>query len=938
MVCFLVLSPLRGATGEASPDARGHWAFQPLREVAVPGMGESRRARTAVDRFILARLAPEGLTLSRSASRDILLRRVAFLVTGLPPTLEESRAYASDRSAGATDRMLERYLESPRYAERWAKHWLDAAGYADSNGYFNADTDRPLAYRYRDYVIRAFRANKPFDQFVREQVAGDELSGWQPGQPVTPRVVELLEATHFLRNGPDGSGESDGNPDEVRADRYYALESALQIAGSSLLGMTVQCAKCHDHKFEPLSQREYYQWQAFFYPAFPVENWLKPNERVVTAAMPDEVERWQGKEAELDRRESGLRREFAEWIDLRRPRGELLFQDSFQASSSLAERWSATAPGDDAPGGSPPVAVDRNEAPGAVVVAGQLQVLEGGGSGDRWLTTRAAFSWRPEIEGAWVQASFELVAVTNAHHRTPAERVGYFIAAHDFNDSGAVAGGNVLLDGNPSGPTAVHVDYPGSDETRRGVIGGTPYRAGHRYGVRVTRGGADSFLLQHLVDGVADGEALRLKSEDLPDGAFGFEYCCGRGFVVDGVEVERSRSSDPAWRDQEREFEEKLATQRRRYEDEQKQIAAARSPHPGRIAWVTDRGAEPPVVPLLKRGNPKTPGAAVEPGFPAFLEGATLAVSTPAGVVGSEPRSATSTGRRRAWAEWLTQPGSRQSALLARVTVNRIWQHYFGVGIVATPENLGRSGAVPSHPELLEWLAGEFVRSGWDQKVVHRHILRSAVFQQSSRADAASWERDPSNERLSRFPLRRLDAEAWRDAVLAVSGRLDLEKVSGPYVPTQRSSEGEVGVDEARPDAWVRSVFLQQRRTQVPTLLGVFDAPSLVVNCTRRASTTMPLQSLALLNSEFVVRRAQDFAQRLERECGVDEAARLGLGYRLAWGREPGRQERREAAQFLAAQRDLALGTGVAVEEAGRRAWADLCQSWLAANEFLYLE
>ncbi len=180
--------------------------------------------------------------------------------------------------------MVERYLASPAYGQRWGKYWLDAAGYADSNGYFNADTDRPLAYRYRDYVVRALNSDKPFDRFVVEQLAGDELAGFVPGRAATPAEISLLEATHFLRNGPDGSGESDGNSDEVRVDRYSALEATQQIIGSSLLGLTIGCAKCHDHKFEPITARDYYQLQAVFYPAYDPANWLKPNERVVEAA------------------------------------------------------------------------------------------------------------------------------------------------------------------------------------------------------------------------------------------------------------------------------------------------------------------------------------------------------------------------------------------------------------------------------------------------------------------------------------------------------------------------------------------------------------------------------------------------------------------------------------------------------------------------------
>jgi len=531
--------PIEAAVPAKADSASSHWAFQPLRS--------SSSAAGSLDSFIVRRLRTAGLGPSREADRFTLLRRVAFLVTGLPPSPEEIELFVSDRRPKAYERMVERYLASPRYGERWGKHWLDAAGYADSNGYFNADTDRPLAYRYRDYVIRSLNRDKPFDQFVREQLAGDEIGGWKPGQLATPESIELLEATHFLRNGQDGSGESDGNPDEVRTDRYYALESEMQIIGSSLLGLTVQCAKCHDHKFEPLTQKDYYSFQAVLYPVFNIEKWVKPNDRVVHAALPGELEAWQARDKQLKAEKETLEREFRVWAASNRPPARLLFIDDFDAADPLAARWSNTAPGDDAAGGSPAVTLDSEQAPAARVKDGALQIIEGGGSGDRWLCTKMSFDWRPAQTGQWLQATFNLVAdrlTTSAH---AAERVAYFIAAHDFNDNGTTPGGNILIDGNPGGPTTVHVDYPGADSKVLGSIGASGYQPGHNYGVRITRVRPKELLLEHLVDGAVDGASVKLKDEDLPAGAFAFEYCCGRSFVVDRVAIERSNDELPAW-------------------------------------------------------------------------------------------------------------------------------------------------------------------------------------------------------------------------------------------------------------------------------------------------------------------------------------------------------------------------------------------------------
>ncbi|MDB6040717.1 MAG: Protein of unknown function (DUF1553)/Protein of unknown function (DUF1549)/Planctomycete [Verrucomicrobiales bacterium] len=899
--------------------AATHWSFQPLKTPLIP----AEKAKSTLDRFVAHDLKVAHLSLSPEADRPTLIRRVAFVLTGLPPTIEEIDLFVSDRKAGAYERMVDRFLASPHYGERWAKIWLDAAGYADSNGYFNADTDRPLAWRYRDYVIRSFNRDKPFDQFVREQLAGDELSGWKPGQSATPEIIELLEATHFLRNGQDGSGESDGNPDEVRTDRYYALESEMQIIGSSLLGMTVQCAKCHDHKFEPITQKDYYAFQSFLYPAFNIEKWTKPQDRIVQANLPGELESWSSADKKLDDLQTELKRDFAAWVVMNRPAGKILFADKFDGTS-LQGRWSNVAPGDNTPGGTPPVNLDSTQAPGAVIKNGQLQIVEGGGSGDRWISTTQSFHWKPAATGEWIQASFDLVKRKLEDKGKDAERVAYFIALHDFDHSSQVSGGNILLDGNPAGATSVQIEYPGPSAKSIGEFT-AHYKPGQNFGVRVTRTGEDKFVLEHVVDGAVEGKAIELKGADLPDGGFGFEYCCGRSFIVDNVLIESSNSADPQWLKSNEAFQTNFATKRKSFEDASKAITAKRTPKPGRIAWMSDSDPIPPEVHLLKRGNHKTPGAIVEPAFPVFFKPDRETLKVEPGL--------TTSGRRLAWARWITETNSPQSGLLARVTVNRIWQNCFGTGLVSTPENLGLSGAKPAHPELLEWVASEFVRGDWKQKPLLKTILMSGTFRQRSLPTTEGMARDLSNRLLWRFPLQRLDAESIRDAMLAASGVLQ-SKTNGPYVPTTRTPEGEITVDESKPEAFARSIFLQHRRTQVPTFLANFDAPSIVFNCTRRAQTTMPLQSLSLLNSEFALKRAEDFAARLKRECGADDAKRIDRAFLLISGKHPEPADRNIAAQFLTDQRAAYADK----PDADKYAWADFCQSLFAANHFLYLQ
>jgi hypothetical protein len=728
--------------GEGSPPT--HWAFRPVARPVPPAVQGA--ARTAIDHFILASLEARGQSLNPEADWLTLLRRVSFDLAGLPPTPAEMDAFLADAAPAAYERMVERYLASPRYGERWGKHWLDAAGYADSNGYFNADSDRPLAWRYRDYVVRAFNADKPYDRFVQEQLAGDELAGYQPDGDVNPEAAELLTATHFLRNAPDGTGESDGNPDEVRTDRLTVLEGNLQNTINCLLGLTIQCARCHRHKFEPISQREYYSLQAILFPVYNPERWKKPNERVVLA---------------------GTRAQRAEWKA-------------------------------------------RNDA-----VDGQIKALNKGLSAfaqklrDPFLRERLKHLEQPVREQV-------LAAV-----HTPKEK--------------------------RTGPQKALVNA-------------------HAKAVTVN----DDDLARHFPD-----------------------FAALRGKV----------RKDIAEREKER-------------------------PRPlEKLAAFVETDPSPPAHHLLRRGLHNQPGDTVEPGVIAV-------VSSPTNTYRIEPRPAgrISTGRRLAFARWVTSP---DNPLFARVMVNRIWQHHFGTGLVTTPDNFGKSGARPTHPELLDYLAAEFVRAGWSIKSIHRLILHSAVYRQTSTAQAQPGlaKVDPDNHLLGRFPMRRLDAESLRDALLSVAGELD-PSIGGPYIPTRRTAEGVVEVSDQQPGARRRSIYLQQRRTQVDTFLQLFDAPAIVSTCSVRPTSTVPLQALALLNSDFARARARAFAQRLGREGGADTDKRLTLAFRVACGRPPTQDELAACRKFLARQRPVYADR----RDADERIWTDLCQMILASNAFLYVE
>jgi len=958
-------------------DGDEHWAFQRLPtftdvtevkttrsaeseieapRLELPTVADTSRIRTPIDRFIQDRLEQVGLSLGPEADRETLIRRVSLDLTGLPPTPVERTAFLDDGEEGAYERMVDRYLESDRFGERWGKYWLDASGYADSNGYFGADTDRPLAYRYRDYVIRSLNADKPWDQFIREQLAGDEIAGYGAGVDVRREMLPLLEAVHFLRNSPDGTDSSDGNPEEVRRDKYAALEGTLEIVGSSLLGMTVGCARCHDHKFEPFTQRDYYQLQAAIYPAFNVANWIKPKERVIRAASAEELAAWQAEIKGIDEAIIARRNEFRSWLRENGEPTETIFFDNFDGDDrKLAGIWSNTAPADKDPAGRPAVTLDSVSAPAALVENGQLHIIESGAAGDRACCTVESFDWTPPAKGDWVQATFDLDA-----RGDPAPYVGYFVALRDFNDALGLAGGNVLIDGAKSGKAAIHVDYPGGDSQSRGSIGGSGYEPGHNLGVRITNAGDGQFEIAQVVDGVLEGGIVTLSAADLPDGGLGFEYCCNRSFVVDNVLIERSIQA-PAGQSARSLGTSATSVEeiRRRIEQKQNELNAeltrlreSRPAEPGRLALVADYSAEIPTVPLLVRGEHKIRGDAVPAAGPHVLAETNNPVDLDR--IAQRPEGLKSTGRRLALARWLTQPDSRAAGLLARVTVNRWWQYHFGRGIVATPENLGYSGAAPTHPELLDLLAAELVKQNWKPKSLHRLILLSAVYRQQSTHDEQADSRlslrerratfrgakgddarriDPDNLLLWRYPMRRLDAEAIRDGMLAVSGELN-ERMFGPYVPTEYASDGQVVVAPNAEGRLRRSIYLQQRRTQTPDMLRVFDAPSIVASCTGRARTTVPLQSLDLLNSPFIRDRAEAMAARIDtnREMKDEDFARSA--FVLALGREARPAELDASREFLARQPNEYANA----PDAARRARVDFCQMVLAGNAFLYIE
>jgi hypothetical protein len=729
---------------------RQFWAFRPPTRPAVPKV-KSDRGRNPIDAFVLAALEKRGLTLAPEADRLTLIRRVTFDLTGLPPTPQEIAAFLADAAPDAYERLIDRLLASPHYGERWGRHWLDLAGYADSEGILDADYVRSAAWRYRDYVLRAFNTDKPYDRFLQEQLAGDELTdywtAYQTRKELPAEVVDGLIATGYLRCASDTS-----RPDFVsikNAPGYYyqTLEDTQKIVASSLMGLTVQCAKCHSHKYDPIPQTDYYRLQAVFMSAYRPSQWVPQVQRKLneaTAAQEKEAadanKKVDAVVAKIKKEDEALRQSFA----------ERLFADG------LAKL---------------PEAIRED--------------------------VRVALATAPDKQN---EVQKYLVAKFRKDLRP---------------DAGTL-------------PAVLARTYPEYAERSK-----------------------------TLADAIRSEEAKRVTFPE--------------------------------------------------------------------IRALFDLPGEPK-TPLLRRGDYLNPGPEVRPGVLSVL-------ATTKPFSWSPPSTDTRTSKRRlAFAEWLTQP---DHPLTARVLVNRLWLHHFGEGIVGTPDNFGRAGDAPTHPELLDWLATEFVARGWSVKAMHRLMLTSSVYRQSSAVSAetraAAKKIDPDNHLLWRQRLRRLEAESLRDSVLSVSGMLN-PQMSGTPVPIQRQGDGEV-VAAAGPAGQRRSVYLQVRRSQPVTILQVFDQPVLETNCTRRMTSTVSSQALTLLNSDFMARQATAFAERILKERPDDPA---GWAVQLAFGRPATTKEHETLTGFLIEQ---AKQYDPKDEQAAkRRALADLCHMLVSTNEFAYIE
>jgi hypothetical protein len=744
-----------------SDDDRNFWSFKPPVRPPAPSVQSADRVRNPIDAFILAALEAQGLRFSAEADRVTLIRRASVDLIGLPPTPQDVDAFLADTAEGAYERLIERLLASPHYGERWGRHWLDAAGYADSEGILDADYVRTAAWRYRDYVIRAFNSDKPYDRYLQEQIAGDELTDYWTAfatqAELPPETVEAVVATGFLRCASDTSRPDFAQIKNAPGYYYQTLDDTLKIVVSSTMGLTVQCAKCHSHKYDPIPQADYYRLQAVFMGAYRPAQWVPQVERRLLEATQSQQAAAAEHNGKLDQRITELRQE----IDaLKAQFGQRLFDERLAKLPEPIREDLKTALATDP--------AQRNEV-------------------QKYLAEKFQAELRPDPEPL-----AKALAETYPDYATGVQEREKLIAAED----------------------ARRVVFP-------------------------------------------------------------------------------------------------------------------------EIRALYDLAGEPQ-SPLLLRGDYRTPG-------PPMTPGVLTALTTEQPFAWTPPAAdAKTSGRRLALARWLTQPNH---PLTARVMVNRIWRHHFGEGIVATLDDFGNTGSGPSHPELLDWLATEFVAQGWSVKQMHRLMMTSSAYRQQSAYDpathAVAHAADPENRLLWRQRLRRLEAEPLRDAMLAVAGALNRE-MFGPPVGMQRQADGEVTApNDASGNR--RSIYLQVRRSQPLTLLQVFDQPVMETNCAQRGQSTVSLQALALLNSDFLSAQAVAFADRALSEAPVDP---LGHALRMAFAREPTDGERQRLTAFVDQQAARHAAVVAAAQPAApeqmaaarRQALADFCQMLLAANEFAYID
>ncbi len=876
------------------------WSLQKPVRAPLPKVKHTSLVRNPIDAFVLAELEAHHLTLSLPADKATLLRRVTYDLTGLPPTPQELDAFLHDPAPNAYEKVVDRLLASPAYGEHWGRHWLDVVRFAESEG-FERDAIRDNAWRYRDYVIQSLNADKPYPQFIREQIAGDAL---------TPATQETITATGFLVAGPwDQVGNMVATGSILRQQvREEELEEMTGTVGQTFLGMTVNCARCHDHKFDPIPQRDYYRLKAALegvrYGDRPL---LSPSEMQAHASHLAELRR----EVAAHEREIALLQQTA----LSRLAGSAPPPENRQGGSSVAPlpiaKWTFETDTNDSIGGL------HGALFGTASVANGRLLLNGK---DSYLQTEALpTALHAKTLEAWVylpdraQRGGAVLSVENPKGGTFDALVfgerepGKWMAGSEFfrrtHDLDAPA-----EDSPPNAPIHLAVVY-GADNSIRLFRNGLPY------GSAYTPTGGGSELPNYPAK-----EAHLL---------FGLRHTgAGNGLLTGEIEEARlyDRALTPA---------EVAASYRAGFSHvATERLLAAMTPEERRRVAVLQKERdtlhetmlrEEP-TPLVYAVNPVQPGPSFvlirgdvqQHGEPVTAGGLTCVRAENADF--PLPADAPEAQRRLLLANWIASP---DNPLTGRVLVNRLWHYHFGRGLVATPNDFGFNGERPTHPALLDWLATEFARQGGRWKPLHRLILLSNTYRQSSRFDLQATAQDADDHLLWRFAPRRLEAEAVRDAMLSVSGQLNPQQGGPsfrPFTVVHNNSFFYTQTDDPAPEFNRRTVYRINVNSAKSPLLESLDCPDPSTKTPRRTVTTTPLQALELMNNTFVLRQANRFADRVRAEAGAAPAAQIVRAYRLAFGRTPTATETTRALAFVT-----------------QNGLPDLCWAILNASEFLYV-
>ena len=918
-------SPASGASRPAEP-ARKHWAFIPPVRPALPAVKNAKWSRNPVDRFILAKLESEGLAPSPEADRATLLRRASLDVTGLPPTPREVDAFLADRSPRAWEKQVDRLLASPHYGEKWARHWLDGARYADSDGY---EKDKPrFVWFYRDWVINAFNRNLPYNQFIIEQIAGDLL----PNPTQDQRV-----ATGYLRNSMINE-EGGIDPEQFRMEAMFDRMDAI---GKGMLGVTIQCAQCHDHKYDPLKQEEYYRLFAFLNNSHESTAAVyTPQEQMKIAGI---LRRTREIEAGLQHRVPGWRENLRRWeASVTKNQTEwTVIRPEVDDISTGGQRYIPQEDGSLlAQGYAPTKHTVKLTAKTSIanISAFRLELLTDpnlplGGPGRSITGTGALSEFKVEAAPASDPKAVKVIKFSRASADVNPP-VGPLPAMY-ADKSNKV---------RTLGPIELAID--GKDETAWGIDVGPGLRNQPRKAVfnaaePVSTSG-ETILTVYLKQNAGGWNSDDNQNNNL--GRIRLSVTTDPDAVADPLPARvreilaipaASRSAE-----QEQAVFAYWRTTVPEWKDENNAIAELWKEHPeGSSQLVLNERMETRETHQLVRGSFLTPGKVVSAGVPSFLN----------------PLPAGAPVNRLTFARWIV---SRDSPTTARAFVNRMWLEVFGTGIVETAEDFGAQASPPSHPELLDWLAVDFMDKGWDVKSTLRTILLSATYRQSSVAAPDLLSRDPYNRLLARGPRFRVDAEIVRDITLASSGLLD-SRVGGdnafPPAPAflfqPPTSYGPKVWEESKgPDKYRRALYTFRFRTVPYPILQTFDAPNGEASCVRRSRSNTPLQALALLNEPLSLEAAQALAARTMEEGGATDEQRLRYMVRRVLSRAPTTPEAqellallsKEQARFAGGALDAAKFAGPAVakgtDAARAAAWTAVSRVVLNLDETITKE